>query len=328
MTPAVSVVVPSYNYARYLGECMESILCQSLRDLEVIVIDDASTDDTAAVLSRFAGDRRAQVIRHQRNVGHLKTYAEGIGAARGRYLVLMSADDRCMDPNAFDRQVRVLEEHETVGFVYSATAIIDEWGNVMGITRPWERDFVRSGLDEFAALLFADHINHSGTMVRRQCYFDQGGYDEALPNSCDWEMWLRLSAHYDVGYIADPLHGYRLHSQNMSLHQVSMGQAIDDARSVINKAFRYLPPEAAMSLRPLRSKALSHGLVHQAEVELGFDRKGRAWRGLLAATRRDPTVLVRSKFPLVLLLRTLLGKKSFHQLHLAYRRRRPRPVPS
>ncbi|HEX9141705.1 MAG TPA: glycosyltransferase family 2 protein, partial [Gaiellaceae bacterium] len=95
MSPRVSFVVASYNYARYLGQAVDSILAQTFADLEVIVIDDCSRDDSRAVLARYANEPRVRVVQHERNRGHLATYNEGIGLARGEFVGLFDADDFC-----------------------------------------------------------------------------------------------------------------------------------------------------------------------------------------------------------------------------------------
>src|SRR5947209_17315201 len=104
MTNAVSVIVPCYNYAHYLPSCIESIVGQENVEVSVLILDDCSTDDTPTVASKLATDSRVEVRRHERNVGHIATYNEGLEWVRADYTVLISADD-LLTPGALARAV-------------------------------------------------------------------------------------------------------------------------------------------------------------------------------------------------------------------------------
>lgn len=124
---SVSVVIPSYNYAHYLPECVQSALSQATPELEVevLVIDDCSGDATPVVGERLAaGDPRVEFRRHQKNRGHLATYDEGLAWAHGDYCVILSADDLLVS-GALARAARVLDAHPTVGFAYGRSLRFD-----------------------------------------------------------------------------------------------------------------------------------------------------------------------------------------------------------
>src|SRR5579875_3105196 len=118
MNPTVSFVVPCYKLAHLLPQCLDSILGQSYGDLEVLLMDDCSPDDTPAVAARYQHDKRVRYIRHQKNVGHLRNYNHGIRQARGKYIWLISADDYLRLPYALERYVSFLERHPRVGFAF------------------------------------------------------------------------------------------------------------------------------------------------------------------------------------------------------------------
>src|SRR5438552_18822496 len=105
MHPRVSFIVPCYNYGQFVGQAIDSLLGQTFKSLEVIVVDDASTDDTPAVLRQYASDPRVTVIRHTTNMRHLRSYNEGLAIARGAFLGLLSADDLAVRSDAFARRV-------------------------------------------------------------------------------------------------------------------------------------------------------------------------------------------------------------------------------
>ena len=113
----VDVIIPCYRYAHYLGAAVRSVLSQSHRDVRILIIDDASPDDTAAVAAALAaGDSRISVARHAENRGHIATYNEGLAWAEGDYVVLLSADDM-LAPGALRRAVAVLEARPDVALV-------------------------------------------------------------------------------------------------------------------------------------------------------------------------------------------------------------------
>src|ERR1700687_816763 len=183
--PRVSYFVPSYNYARVVAQAIDSLLGQTFDDMEVIVIDDASTDDTPAVLSHYAAEPRVRIVRHTINQGHIRTYNEGLALARGEFVGLLSADDVASDMDAVAQQVALFESHPDAGFVYSAFCHIDENGARFSTSQRHDHDYVRGGLDEFAELVLGNYVPSGGTLVRKRCHDELGGYDPELPHSGD-----------------------------------------------------------------------------------------------------------------------------------------------
>jgi glycosyltransferase involved in cell wall biosynthesis len=291
MDPIVSFVVPCYNYARYVEQAVDSLLAQTVKAIEVIVIDDASTDETPHVVERYRSDQRIQLVRHQVNTGNVRTYNEGLQMARGIYLGLVSADDFAADPGSVERQLELLRQHPRVGFVFSSQALVDNTGRVREILRPFSQDRVRSGLDEFRELSRLNYVPHSGTLVRRACHDELGWYDARLPHACDWDMWLRLCTRYDVAYIAEPLYAYRVHASNMSHRAVAPRVAIEELVTTIDANFALLPERARAEFGALRREARRLALFSTLWGDLAHGRANRAWAGLLAAVRRSPAIL-------------------------------------
>src|SRR5262245_60086033 len=116
--PRVSFVVPCYRFGHLLADCVGSILSQSFPDLEVLIMDDCSPDETPEVASRLSTDPRVRHIRNDKNIGHLRNYNRGLSIARGEYLWLISADDRLRRPYVVERFVRLLDAHPDVGYVF------------------------------------------------------------------------------------------------------------------------------------------------------------------------------------------------------------------
>lgn len=217
MKPTVTFVVPCYRLAHLLGECLESILTQSYREIEVLVMDDCSPDDTPAVARSF-GDDRVRHVRNEPNLGHLRNYNKGIGLARGKYIWLISADDRLRSPEAVARYVHAMERHPDAGYAICPgvslengreTSVIrySHLGDTDRVYRPGE--FVRE-------LAVENRVLAAAGMVHRRCYEERGAFPLDLPFAGDWYLWALFALHYGVAYIAEPLVNYREHPGSMT----------------------------------------------------------------------------------------------------------------
>jgi glycosyltransferase involved in cell wall biosynthesis len=291
MQPRVSFVIASYNYGRYVGQTIESLLAQTFEDLEIIVLDDCSPDNSREVLQRYANEPRVRLVFHEKNMGNIRTYNEGLALARGEFIGIVGSDDYALRSDAVARQVAVFEAHPKVGFVYSAHTYVDEHSKPFRVFQPWSHDYVRDGLAEFRDLAFRNYVPHTGTLVRRRCHDQLGNYDVTLPHAGDWELWLRIAGRYDVGYVAESLYAYRIHGGNMSVARHSPAHANREIKQSIEKGFDALPAEAPADLRALRSSAVQHVLMATTWGDRSLGRTRRAWQGLADAAWRAPSLL-------------------------------------
>jgi glycosyltransferase involved in cell wall biosynthesis len=218
---SVSVVVPCYNYGHFLEECVASVLDdQDGVDVRVLIIDDASPDDSADVAKKVAArDPRVEVVVHTANAGNIATFNEGlIEWADGDYCLLLSADDR-VTPGALRRAAELLDANPGVGFVYGHALWCIE-----GAPLPPARTRGR-GWSVWSGERWLEHrfrqaenpIISPEIVVRTSLQKRVGGYDPQLPKAGDMEMYMRLAANADVGFLrgADQAY-YRVHGQNMS----------------------------------------------------------------------------------------------------------------
>jgi glycosyltransferase involved in cell wall biosynthesis len=212
----VDVVVPCYNYGHFLEQCIISVLDQSIRDVRILIIDDASSDNSAFVAQKIAADdRRVNVRIHPKNEGHIRTYNEGIDWADSEYFLLLSADD-VLAPGAFyratsimDQEPRVVLTHGT-GVDWKAGAPFPAVGAEPGYT--WtQQNLVR----EMCAV-GANLVSTPTAIGRTETQKSIGGYRASLPHTADMEMWLRFAARGSVAHIHAVQAIYRRHSTNMS----------------------------------------------------------------------------------------------------------------
>jgi glycosyltransferase involved in cell wall biosynthesis len=263
--PSVSVVVPCYRYGRFLPTCVRSVLDQEGVDVRMLIIDDASPDDSADVAARLAADDdRIEVRRHTVNHGHIATYNEGLLEwAEGDYSVLISADD-LLTPGALARATGVLEANPSVGFVYGPVAY---WRDDQPLPAPRARPAgatVWKGQEWLKIVCGLAHtpVTSPEVVVRTALQKRIGGYLPELPHTGDAEMWMRFAVHSDVAYVRGAEQAYyRIHASNMTTERVPLvdleqrkaaydalfdgyADRIPDAERLATRAYRKMAKEA------------------------------------------------------------------------------------
>lgn len=197
--PAVSVIVPAFNAAWCVGRAIDSVLAQTFRDFELIVVDDGSTDDTAQVLQCYGAAVR---VVHKPNGGLSSARNAGIAAARGEFVAFLDADDWWLE-RKLERQVELMRQHPEVGFCSTAANVVDLDGRLLNVWGPsrWQGPFL--------VHLFSAHGDvagsGSGVLVRRDLLCQVGGFDESLRSLEDIDMWMRLAAVAEYDCIDEPL---------------------------------------------------------------------------------------------------------------------------
>lgn len=205
--PLVSVVIPCYNHARFLGEAIESVLAQTYPNLEIIVVDDGSTDHTAEVAAGYPDARYV----HQNNQGLAAARNTGLRQSRGEFLVFLDADDR-LHPDAVECGVHHLLNSPELAFVSGRYRYIKEDGTVL-------REYGQNpaGPDSYASFLRGNYIGmHATVTYRREALEAVGGFDPSLPACEDYDLYLRIVRKYPVAAHGNLAADYRQHGSNMS----------------------------------------------------------------------------------------------------------------
>jgi glycosyltransferase involved in cell wall biosynthesis len=226
-SPLVSIVIPTYNYGRFISETVDSALAQSYSPVEVIVVDDGSTDDTRDRLAGY-GDHIRYI--HQQNRGLSAARNTGIGAARGEFVALLDSDDLWL-PDKLERQVAVCIQEPQTGLVATERFAINETGQRL--------DYVaeRCSRDGFCELTMRDLLEFpafspSSVLARKDALLTVGGFDERLKAVEDMHMWVRIAAKFRVLRLNATLTGQRFHLKSMSYQADSMlrnhQQALDE----------------------------------------------------------------------------------------------------
>jgi len=242
--PLVSVVVAAYNAARYIGDTCRSVLNQTYRSLELIVVDDGSTDATGNIVDALvASDPRVRLIR-QRNLGVAAARNRALAAASGEFIAPLDADD-LWDPTKIERQVRRLQEcGPGTGLVYCWWAWIDGTGAVLDRSPPWR--------EEGQVLQRLIEVNFTGNasvpLYRRSLIEELGGYDAGLrDNGCqgceDWDLVLRIAGHCAVAVVPAVLVAYRRLGDSMSANCMTMWNSRARVMSALAARFPSIPAE-------------------------------------------------------------------------------------
>lgn len=285
----VSVVIASYNMGQYLPDALRSALQQTYRNLEVIVVDDGSTDDTVSVVTPFLEDSRVRYV-HQLNAGQAKAKNRGIYEAKGEFVAFLDADDLWL-PTKLERQIPLFAS-DSVGVVYCRSVEIDERGAEV---RPLDFPLYRGSVS--GRLLIFNFVGFSSSVVRKRCIEKLGAFREDLGMGIDYEIWLRYSAHHHFDFVDAPLVQYRVWSGQMSKNVER--RYLNGIR--IMTEFLAECPEAVDS--STRRYAWAHTYSGFADSLRGSEQgKGAAFRHYMRALGYRPTYVPAWKGVLKLLL--------------------------
>jgi hypothetical protein len=299
--PRVSVCLPVYNGASYLGASIASVLAQTWRDLRLIVVDNGSTDATPDVVRRFA-DPRIAYHRNDRNIGLVANFNRCLDLADGELACIWHHDD-VMLPDNLARKVAFLDAHPSVVFVHSNLWLVD--GDGRRTRQHWHedsrQDYVRPGLawlERFAMELHLGALVFIGAaLARRTAYELAGRFRSELPNCCDNEMWMRLALSGDVGCLAEPLVEYRKYGKSVSGAHAPpdwLAEHFAAARSALTRHGDRVPRAAAL-LDRVRAAFAEEAMVcaHETSYQL---RLGESRRYLGLAARLAPSALASRRF--------------------------------
>ena len=308
--PLVSIVVPCFNYGRFLGSCLEAIFSQEGgHSFEVIVIDDASTDETQGVLADHA-DPRLRAITHSKNQGHIASVSEGFLESRGRLLARIDPDDR-YKPWFLSETLAKLRTHPDVGFVYGDAALIDDEGKVTCETS----DRIHQGRDfkgnEFIALLFENFVCAPTGIGRREAWLEAMPLPPHLAFN-DWFFNLMIARRHEFYYINRVLAEYRVHGSNHHVRIVADRTEEPSIQYLLDRIFREteLDPMLEKAKQAVCGKVYAAQYLILAEKYFGINMNADARRCFWSAVRRRPSYLLQSGM-FRRFVATLIGRRRY-----------------
>ena len=282
-----SVIMPCYNHGSYVGGSIEAILAQTVSELELIVVDDCSRDDSRTVIAGYMRrDPRIRVIHHRTNLGASRSRNDGIKLATGEFVAFCDADDVWL-PMKLDRQIACLHNHPECDVVYCDAKIIDERGIETGELFRDRFPVPGDGSGElFTELCTRNFINMQTAMLRRECLLESGNFDERIKFVEDWCFWVDVSLGRKFYYMNEALAAYREHRASTALVQRA-GYKLNRLKA-FHRTLRLYP------WMPIRQKSQIY--YHLGGALSGLGRKSFA-RGCylraIAHQRWNPRALVR-----------------------------------
>lgn len=228
--PKVSVIIPTYNQGKFITATIESVLNQTYRDFEIVVVIDGSTDDTKLRLEKFGN--KIKIIEQERSERAVARN-NGVKHSSGEYIAFVDSDD-IWKPEKLEVQIPVLEEKKEIAVVYSACERIDEYGNKI---KTAERQTQGYSGNISKKLLLRNFVVSATPVVRREIFEKSGGFITKYVPYEDWELWIRLSAYGNFMFINSPLASYRIHPlQTVKL--VTAEKIEQVTNSLLNDSFK------------------------------------------------------------------------------------------
>lgn len=308
MPPTVSAIITTYNYAQFITAAIESVLHQTRRPDEIVVVDDGSTDQTAELVAAYAPQGVRYV--HKANGGAGSARNRGLRETTGDLVTFLDADDRWL-PDKLARQLAHLARFPRVGLVTGGERQVFEWG-----APPYHLRRPPVGAARlYPQVLIENTIgNPSLTLVRRACFDRVGVFDEGMRLGQDWDMWIRIVREFAVGVVDAPLITFTRHTQSLTAGQV---QARYESNRAIHR--RYIGQVRAPLRRLNLLRAAQSMNCYYTAAALADDVAHRpvAFRYALTAAALDPFYEPRLKAGL--LARTLLGRAAFDRLRRVVR---------
>ncbi len=310
--PKVSVCIPSYNHARYIGSCIESVLSQTFNDFELVIVDNCSEDDTEEVVRNYS-DPRIRFSRNERNLGLVRNWNRCLDLARGEYVVILPADDLLL-PRMLERSVPELDAYSGLGFTYSSHYLIDEHGQILTTRRQWEEDRVMTGLDMIRNTLSEVGFARACSVVmRREPCMKLGGFDNTYEFVLDWQLFARLARLYDVAYIAEPLACFRYeHPRGVTARKYLRNPrlATSEEFRLLDEILRNAP--ATPEWHQARQLASRRSIDRHIAMTYRLLRNGETARfrsELIYAVTKERTLPLRRRKIVLLWLASLLGSR-------------------
>jgi len=244
--PLVSVLIPAYNHEQYVEAALQSVVDQTYSNIEIIVINDGSTDRTGEVVLSFISKHTEYNINYidKLNEGICRTLNKGLELAKGKYVALLASDDIWL-PDKIEKQILIMEANLNIGMVFTDHYFMRfyEKTSIKATDyKPSTRDcFINNiqNVNMYEKLLTENIIPGLTVFIRKDCFDKVGGFDNNLKSE-DLDMWLRIAKMYPIAFIDEPLAYYRVHDTNVSNNALSFG-TIKLVFSILNKQYNEIP---------------------------------------------------------------------------------------
>ncbi len=309
--PLVSVILPNFNYARYLRERIQSILNQSMDDYELLYIDDCSSDLSNTIVKEFLDDPRITTVFHDQNSGRVyRRWNEGAAMAKGQWLWFAGADDAA-EPDFLEELTRIASSQSNIAIAHCQTMRIDDvgrilehrWGGDLEVMQHLNSSRVTDGEVEIGMLTGGCFMASASSMLIRREVFDRlGGFDDRLRQSADWNFYVKACEGSKIAYVNSPLSSYRIHagavtsSTKITIKLLEDYYAVASAWKWVRSSSVVSPAVRTLVERRLQAKAFDYFAAGDREIprELDFIVQDlsswlpdKRWANLLSNQKRE-----------------------------------------
>jgi glycosyltransferase involved in cell wall biosynthesis len=279
----VTVLLTCYNHFKYLPTALDGVRRQTFTDYEIVAIDDGSKDETRDWLRQQADVR---CIFNETNLGTYATLNVGLGQSQSEFVAVLNDDD-LWEPQKLEKQVALLDADPKVGLVHTAGTFINAEGertegNPLGFAFPT----FETG-DILLGLVYENKIIASAALVRRACFEQLGGFNDAYFGSGDWEMWFRIAEAHNVGFVDQPLTHYRVHGANASHKLERIWRDDEKLRTWIAERLTKIEPNRFPDADLQKAKAFNLAALGTVKTLNGDPIGGR--QSFYASSKLDPT---------------------------------------
>ena len=244
--PHVSIAIPVFNRAHLVDKTIESVLSQSLVDWDLVVVDDASTDETVSVVQRYAGqDSRIKLFINERNLGLTRNWNRCLDLAKGPLIQILLSDD-LVDSDYLENVSKTFDAYPTVGIVAANCRYINATGIVIDAGKSEESHLYRAG-DEAVSAFLKGHPHVSSIVFKKECVNKLGGFNEKIWHGPDVEMDSRIAKHFDYYRFGSPYTSFRRHGSNMGALEYLREDFLEADYLKVKMAWSYLSKEALAS---------------------------------------------------------------------------------
>jgi len=296
--PLISVVITCFNIRDYVADALRSVLAQSYPRMEIIIVDDGSTDDSRNVLAEFFSDERVRYVAKE-NGGPSSARNRGITLAHGEFIAFLDGDD-LWESEKLSRQMVALYDNQAAGMVFCDFSTFDSTGSMA--VRKNASLFLHLQSVKYEYLISRSNFIYPSTVIVRRTAFDRCGvFDETLRGPEDYDMWLRIAREFDVIGLQESLVNIRQHSSNLSKNIAGM---ISNERAAIDKQRCFLSKRAY-------NRRIAKLFLLNADRSIHANDKLQALRLLFQGIRRYPALYVEVS---VVLAKLLLGGRAVERI--------------
>ena len=282
----VSVCIPVYNPGPFLATAVASVLSQNHPNFELILVDDQSTQPILPILAQF-DDLRLKFFQNTHNLGLVGNWNRCLQLANGDYITIFHQDD-VMQPDNLTAKSTFLDNYPTAGCVYSGIRRINEAGEIVGghwAQQP-KRDCLMPGWALFRQVAaLGNPVSCPSVLVRRDCYDQLGSFDSRLPFATDLEMWLRIAAVWDVGFLAAPFIHQRVHTHQETARFDGTGRDYQDVLHAYDLVYGAGLPDTHNRFASKTYKTLANQALRMSQWQLRQGKISSGWRYAAVAVK-------------------------------------------